>query len=80
MGNEDKLNADTRLEYIVYTLSLYNKTLSNVAWLIGDNTNTNSAIENMADLPFIGCASHGFNLATKEIMNENESCWLLPTI
>jgi hypothetical protein len=38
--------------------------------LIGDNCNTNKALATLARRPLVGCASHRFNLAVKDLLKE----------
>jgi hypothetical protein len=51
----------------------YDKSLSSIGYLIGDNCSTNKALANTLNVPLIGCASHRLNLACKLIISEEES-------
>ena len=42
-------------------------------FIIADNCNTNKAVAKQLDKLFIGCASHRFNLAVKDIIGTEES-------
>lgn len=46
MKNEDRLDADTHLEFILYIFRYFNMSIGNWTCLIGDNTNTNPVILN----------------------------------
>ena len=72
MGDEDSLNANEHYEFTSYILSLYEKDWSNVVCLVGDNCPTNKAFATKANARFIGCASHRFNLAVKDMLEEYE--------
>jgi hypothetical protein len=66
----DGQSAAAHLEYIVKILAVYDKNIANVLFMVGDNCPTNPAIANSANVPFIGCASHRFNLAIKAFMSD----------
>lgn len=70
MENEDSLSSAEHLDFLKYTLSIYGKSIENVVAMVGDNENTNKAFARLAGCPFIGCASHRFNLAMKDIISE----------
>jgi hypothetical protein len=50
----------------------YNKDLTNVNFLVADNTNLNPCIANLLRVPFVGCASHKLNLALKKYLLDYE--------
>ena len=70
MDDETKLNADEHVKFTEIVLSSYGKWWNNIAALIGDNCNTNRSMSKKAMVNFIGCASHRFDLAVKDIMVE----------
>ena len=45
------------------TLSLYDETLDNVLFWVGDNCSVNTSLGNITGIPLIGCSSHRLNLA-----------------
>jgi len=55
---EDDMSSEGHLEYLKSTLELYNKTLVNVSFLVGDNCNVNKSLSKITDIPMIGCYSH----------------------
>lgn len=72
MEDETRLGASEHYEFMTFVLSVFNKSWSNVACLIGDNCNTNKALSRAASTPMIGCASHRFNLAVQDILLEDQ--------
>jgi hypothetical protein len=72
MNDESSLNADEHIKFVEVVLSSYGKWWNNVAALIGDNCSTNRCMARKAQVNFIGCASHRFNLAVKDILAKYE--------
>ena len=72
MGNECSLSAQKHYDFLNHILGLYSNSWSNVDCLIGDNVSTNKCIANYAGLPLIGCSSHRFNLAVRDILSGDE--------
>ncbi|KAG7354964.1 hypothetical protein IV203_004320 [Nitzschia inconspicua] len=70
MGDGDNLTAQEHHAFITDILGVYRKTWANVVCLIGDNCSTNKATATAASLPLVGCASHRFNLAVKDILKD----------
>lgn len=70
--DETSQNSDQHIQFCNFVLTLYNKTLDNVVALIGDNCSTNKAFARKADRKFVGCYSHRFNLAVKDVLNESK--------
>jgi hypothetical protein len=44
-----------------------------ILFLVADNTNTNPATADLLDVPFIGCASHRFNLAVQKYLEQHQN-------
>ena len=65
MENEESITANEHYDFLCFILSLYNKTLSNVVAMIGDNVNTNRAFSGRIGRNFVGFHSHMFALAVK---------------
>ncbi|KUF88703.1 hypothetical protein AM588_10001926 [Phytophthora nicotianae] len=73
LGDEEDLGAQSLFDLIADTLSTYNKPWESVLFMIGDNCSVNQAIgRKIGALPFIGCASHRFQLAVKDFLAEEE--------
>eukprot|EP00171_Calliarthron_tuberculosum_P003101 IDg3101t1 len=72
MGDETSLATNEHFEFLSYILGVYGKSWSNVSCLVGDNVNCNKSLANKAKIPFIGCASHRFNLAMRVVLNDDE--------
>jgi hypothetical protein len=53
-------------------LGIFDKTLENVICLVGDNCNANIHLADICNLPFIGCASHRFNLEVQAFLTQYE--------
>ncbi len=71
MINEEDLSATSHIEFIKDIISIHRKSFNFILFIVGDNRNLMKAIANLLDVPLIGCASHRFNLAVEEYLNEN---------
>ncbi|KAG6599843.1 Phosphoenolpyruvate carboxykinase [Phytophthora cinnamomi] len=69
-GSQD---AEVHIAMFKRVLSLYNKNVSMVAFLVGDNCATNRRIATLMELPLVGCASHRYNLAVNRYLAAYES-------
>ena len=70
--SEDSMSADAHIEYITFVLELFNRSISNVVGIVGDNFSVNLSISRKLETGFIGCASHRFNLAVKNLFKEDD--------
>ena len=70
---EDSLSADAHLGFAEFVLGVYNRNLSNVVCFIGDNCTTNICLADKVPGNFIGCASHRFNMALKDIFRDSQA-------
>jgi hypothetical protein len=50
-----------------------NRMKEDILFLVADNTNTNPATADLLDVPFIGCASHRFNLAVQKYLEQHQN-------
>ena len=64
--------SEKQAEFNKWNLSVFNKSVSNLLFMIGDNCSTNFKIAQDIKLPFIGCASHRLNLAVKSYIEKEE--------
>lgn len=60
---ENDLSASQHVKYISQLLSVYNRNLNDIQYLVGDICTTNKKISNDTNIPLIGCNSHKPNLA-----------------
>ena len=60
--NEEDLNAESHVNFISSTLLIFNSTIANVVYIVGDNCNLNKAITNMLGVPLIGKAVQKYKL------------------
>lgn len=72
MENEESQDANEHYDFVKFVLSVFGKTMDNVVALIGDNTSTNKAFARCLGPFFVGCHSHRYNLAMKDILEEYE--------
>lgn len=72
IGDECNLNADEHIEFLDFVLKLYGKQWADVVCLVGDNVSTNKSLSNKTGIPLIGCCSHRFNLAVKDVLRSEE--------
>ncbi|EGZ26798.1 hypothetical protein PHYSODRAFT_255233 [Phytophthora sojae] len=70
---EEDMGAQSQYNLIAGTLSRYNKPWSAVKFTVGDNCSVNQCIgRKKGVIPFIGCASHRFNLAVKDFLKTED--------
>lgn len=53
LEDESSMDADEHIEFLMYVLSVFEKTWDKVAAEIGDNVSTNKAIATKHDVPLI---------------------------
>lgn len=70
--DEASLGRDEHIRFLDFVLNLFNKSWDNVVCIIADNCNLNKSIATAKELPFLGCASHRFNLAMTDILRNHE--------
>ena len=70
LGEGVSFTAKDHYDFVTYVLNVYHKTWENVVCLVGDNCNTNKALATIAKRPLVGCASHRFNLAVKDVLKD----------
>jgi hypothetical protein len=56
------LTSESHKNFLIHVLGIFDKSLENVFCLVGDNCSTNTHLADLCGLPFVGCASHRFNL------------------
>ena len=72
LDDEQDLTAMSIYDLLVDTNDFYGKSLENLLFIVSDNCSTNQAIGNHTTVPFIGCASHRFNLAVQQYLEEHK--------
>ena len=70
---EDSQRTNAHHGYSTFVLETFNRSLSNVAAIIGDTCNVNRSLANKMNVGFIGCSSHRYNLAIKDSMADDDS-------
>ncbi len=71
--SEHSQSSESHYDYLCFVLKLFGRYFSNVVGIVGDNRNVNRALADKAEVGFIGCSSHIFNLAVKDIMCSGDS-------
>jgi len=66
--DETSFTAQNQADFIVDVLENVQRTSQDILYLVADNTATNPATAVILGVPFIGCASHRFNLAVQKFM------------
>ena len=66
----DQIRCAEHKDLLEFVLSHHGKALDAVWFIVGDNCSTNKAIANLMKVPFIGCASHCFNLACEAFLDQ----------
>ncbi|MEM9079038.1 MAG: hypothetical protein AAGC43_18510 [Bacteroidota bacterium] len=72
MENEDFLDSNEHYEYLKFVLDLYGKNIDSVVEIVGDNCSTNRCMSRIIGPIFVGCHSHRFNLALKDIISKHQ--------
>ena len=70
--DEEHFDSASHVAFIKDVLSFFGKSLDNVSFVVGDNAPVNLRISDLIGIPFIGCASHRFNLACKKYLQPFE--------
>lgn len=70
LENEQSQSSNEHYELFCFILDLFGKSVDNVVALIGDNCATNRSLSRLFECGFVGCASHRFNLAVKDLMSD----------
>ncbi|KAE9175038.1 hypothetical protein PF005_g25579 [Phytophthora fragariae] len=72
--DEENLGAQSLYDLIADTLATFNKPWTSVLFMVGDNCSVNQSIGRKAGaLPFIGCASHRFQLAVNDFLSDDDA-------
>lgn len=56
------------MEFIEDTLSIYEKSLECISFMVSDNTELNPCISRILSVPFIGCMSHRLALSVNSYL------------
>lgn len=72
-GNAEQLTADEHKDVLNFVLSVSVKKRKTVVCLIGDIYSSKKSFPSKLNLAMIGCYSHRFNLALKDILSIHES-------
>jgi hypothetical protein len=70
--DETRFTAQTQADFIVNVVENVCRKKEDILFLVADNTNTNPATADLLGVPFIGCASHRFNLAVQKYLEPNQ--------
>jgi hypothetical protein len=71
--DETNFTAENQAAFIVDLVELYQRSKLDILFIVADNTATNPATAEILNVPFVGCASHRFNLAVEKYLQEFES-------
>lgn len=66
--DETRFTAQTQADFIVDVVENVCRKKEDILYLVADNTNTNPATADLLGVPFIGCASHRFNIAVQKYL------------
>ncbi|RLN49244.1 hypothetical protein BBJ28_00015265 [Nothophytophthora sp. Chile5] len=65
--------ADAHLDHIESVLDLYGKELAMVCFLVDSNCSTDQSVATKLRVPLIGCASHLFDLAVYQVLEDSQT-------
>ena len=70
----DEEHYDKHMQYtlIIDCVSKYHRTIDSILYLTADNAPVNPATSDLLRVPFIGCASHRFNLVVRDFLRDSE--------
>ncbi|OWZ00299.1 hypothetical protein PHMEG_00028540 [Phytophthora megakarya] len=72
--DEEDLSGQSQFDLIADILSRYDKPWSTVKFMVGDNCSVSQYVDRKEGaIPLIGCASHRFNLAVKDLLKTEEA-------
>jgi hypothetical protein len=71
--DETRFTAQIQADFLVDVTENINRTKEDILFLVADNTNTNPATADILRCPFIGCASHRFNLAVQKYLEQHQN-------
>ena len=74
--NEADLGSRSHADLIEETLKIYGRDIENVVFIVVDYASVNKKLAQILDRPFIGCASHRFNLAVKKVLAPKEELFV----
>jgi hypothetical protein len=67
--DESRYDAPNHKDFIGDVLDLFGKSWSSLLYIVADNCPTNTCLADLLNVPFIGCASHRFNLACQQYLH-----------
>lgn len=70
--DETNMGAESHRAFIGDVLDLFGKSIDSLKFLVADNAPVNTRLADLLGVPFVGCASHRFNLAVKRYIEDNE--------
>lgn len=73
LDDETSQDANYHFDYTKWVLEYYQSSFENVTAMTGDNCSTNLSFATKAQAKFVGCASHRFNLAVQDLIEESEA-------
>lgn len=68
----DDHTAPAHVSFIGAILKFFNKSIDNIAYIVGDNCSVNCKIAEELDVSLVGCASHRLNLAVNLMLAEHD--------
>ncbi|RKP18223.1 hypothetical protein ROZALSC1DRAFT_30060, partial [Rozella allomycis CSF55] len=70
LQNEEALDTESHVVFLEDTLEIYGKGRDFLQFIVGNNCNLMKSIANVFNVPLLGCASHRFNLAVQQLLDE----------
>jgi hypothetical protein len=70
--DETDYGAESHKAFIGDVLELFGKSLQNLSFIVADNAAVNRSLSDLLNVPFVGCASHRFNLAVNRYLETYE--------
>ncbi|POM78194.1 Hypothetical protein PHPALM_4301 [Phytophthora palmivora] len=70
-GVEDQ-TAESHVAFLTGILPFFQRDITSIVYLVGDNCSVNTRLTDLLQVPFIGCASHRLNLAVNLLLDDYE--------
>ncbi|EGZ08117.1 hypothetical protein PHYSODRAFT_527104 [Phytophthora sojae] len=70
-GVEDQ-TAESHVAFLTGILPFFKRVISSIIYLVADNCSVNTRLDDLLQVPFIGCASHRLNLAVNVYLSDYE--------
>ncbi|KAF4136083.1 hypothetical protein GN958_ATG14727 [Phytophthora infestans] len=72
LEDESDLSAQSMSDFLADTLCEFSRPWASVLFVVGDNCSVNQYLGDNGGIPFVGCASHRYNLAVQMFLEDHK--------